>query len=115
MWSMAVDLASGRKIQPLLGVRGARPSWTASLWGREGVTFAISIPAQKTRGDFSIPFFPQTMEIAAGYHSTLVIFSMFPAPPALWSSRAWIKIQIRLWINPEISMPESDLQKGPIC
>jgi hypothetical protein len=72
---MAVDLASGRKIKPLLGVRGARPSWTASLWGREGVTFAISIPAQKTRGDFSIPFFPQTMEIAAGYPSPLVIFT----------------------------------------
>ena len=34
------------------GSRGLAPLGCLPLWGREGVTLAISTPAQKTRGDF---------------------------------------------------------------
>ena len=34
------------------GSRGLAPSCCLPHWGREGVTLAISTPAQKTRGDF---------------------------------------------------------------
>ncbi len=41
-----------RKIQPLLGVKGACPLGCLPLWGREGVTLAISTPAQKNARGF---------------------------------------------------------------
>jgi hypothetical protein len=34
------------------GSRGLAPLGCLPLWGREGVILAISMPAQKTRGDF---------------------------------------------------------------
>jgi hypothetical protein len=43
---------SVKKIQPLMGSRGFTPSCCLPLWGREGVTLAISTPAKKTRRDF---------------------------------------------------------------
>jgi hypothetical protein len=40
-----------------LGVKGLAPLGCLPLWGREGVTLAISTPAQKTRGDFNRAIF----------------------------------------------------------
>ena len=52
-WSMAVDLGSMEKYPTALGgSMGLAPLGCLPLWGREGVTLAISSPAQKTRGDF---------------------------------------------------------------
>ena len=54
-WSMAVDHTSAaleKKSNPFMGVKGACLLGLPPHWGREGVTLAISTPAQKTRGDF---------------------------------------------------------------
>jgi hypothetical protein len=39
-----------------MGSRGLAPSCCLPHWGREGVTLAISTPAQKTRGISTKPF-----------------------------------------------------------
>ena len=51
---MAVDRLRQckRKIQRLRESRGLALLGCLPHWGREGVTLAISTPAQKTRGDF---------------------------------------------------------------
>ena len=55
-WSMAVDRYFGsvkEKSNRSMGVKGALPPLGClPLWGREGVTLAISTPAQKTRRRF---------------------------------------------------------------
>ena len=40
-----------------MGVKGACPSCRIPLWGREGVTLAISSPSQKTQGNIYIAYF----------------------------------------------------------
>ena len=52
-WSMAVDLRQrGEKSNRSWGSRGLAPLGCFPHWGREGVTLAISTPAQKNAGGF---------------------------------------------------------------
>ena len=50
-WSMATS-ATFEKNGTALGGQGASPLGCLPHWGREGVTLAISTPAQKTRKGF---------------------------------------------------------------
>ena len=53
-WSMAWIVLRQRKEKSnrSWGSRGLAPSCCLPLWGREGVTLAISTPTQKTRKEF---------------------------------------------------------------
>ena len=58
-WSMAGSYFNSvkEKSNRSWGSRGLAPLGCLPHWGREGVTLAISSPAQKTRGDFYIAYF----------------------------------------------------------
>ena len=53
-------------IQPLMGVQGACPLCCLPLWGREGVTLAISTPLKKLGRDFCMPKKPMIFFIRYG-------------------------------------------------